>query len=74
MRPGSGTWQAFGEQLLYPAEPAFAADSPIQRIEICGVQPLSTPLFGWDINWVITFLIASIVAALIAKPWIGVQF
>lgn len=76
LRAGGGFWTRsnFGEYLMYPAEPAFPASSPIQRIEIHGVQAASTPLFGWDINWLITFLLASIVAALIAKPWIGVQF
>lgn len=69
MRPGTSFW----DRLLYPGEPAYGANAPIQKISI-EYGSASTPLLGWDIHWTITFLIVSIIAALIAKPFLKVQF
>lgn len=69
VRAGPGFW----DRLLYPGEPAFASDSPIQRIQV-HYATQSTPIFGWDIHWIVTFLVASIIAALLVKPIVKVQF
>lgn len=69
MRPaGSGF-----ERFFYPGEPAFAADSPIQSIEIT-YDHRTTPVFGFNVPWWLTFFVVSIVGALLAKPFVGVQF
>jgi uncharacterized membrane protein (DUF106 family) len=68
-RPGTNFW----EQLLYPTETAFAAESPVEAISMH--YPLrSTPIFGFDLPWWGTFLLLSMVAALLAKPFVKVQF
>jgi hypothetical protein len=69
MRAGT----SFAHRLLYPGEPAYAANAPIQEILI-DYGANSTPLLGFDIHWTITFLIVSIIGALIAKPFLKVQF
>jgi hypothetical protein len=68
-RPGP----AFLDRVLYPAEPAFAADSPVQSIAI-QYPRRSTPILGVNVPWWLTFFIASIVGALLAKPFVGVRF
>lgn len=68
-RPGP----ALLDRFLYPAEPAFAADSPVQSIAI-QYPRRSTPVFGLNVPWWLTFFIASILGALLAKPFIGVRF
>ncbi|GMU83637.1 MAG: hypothetical protein AMXMBFR47_35070 [Planctomycetota bacterium] len=68
-RAGPGFW----DRLLYPGEPAFAADSPIQSISI-SYPPRETPIFGLTVPWWLTFFIVSILAALAVKPFVGVQF
>lgn len=68
-RPGTGFW----DRLLYPGEPAFGKDSPIQRIAIRYAQRTNT-LFGFAIPWWLTFFVVSILAALALKPVIKVQF
>ena len=69
MRAGTSFW----DQLLYPAEPAFDASSPIQEIKIWYGARENT-LCGMAIPWWLTFFIVSIIAALALKPWIKVQF
>lgn len=69
MRAGPSFW----DRLLYPGEPPFSPASAIQSIRV-DYPPNSTPLLGWDVHWLITFLIVSIVGALIAKPFLKVQF
>lgn len=69
MRPGTSFW----DRLLYPGEPAFGADSPIQKIEI-RYQSRANTIFGLKIHWVITFFVVSILAALAVKPFVRVQF
>lgn len=68
-RPSNG----LGDRLLYPGEPAFASDSPVQSISIAYPRRV-TPILGKDIPWWLTFLVASILGALLAKPLVGVQF
>jgi hypothetical protein len=69
VRPGTSFW----ERLVYPGEPAFDSDSPVQGISIrCGSR--TNTIFGLAIPWWATFFIVSIVAALLLKPFIKVQF
>jgi hypothetical protein len=68
-RPGP----TFLDRVLYPAEPAFAADSPVQSMTI-QYPRRSTPIFGFSVPWWLTFFIASILGALLAKPFVGVRF
>lgn len=69
MRPGVSLW----ERLLYPAERAFGASSAVQEIRIA-YPTRSTPVFGWNVPWWLTFLVVSIVGALALKPFMKVQF
>lgn len=64
MRPGTNFW----DRLLYPAERAFGADSPVQRIEI--TQPTRET---WPTHWLVTFLLVSIAAGLACMPFMKVQ-
>lgn len=68
-RAGPGFW----DRLLYPGEDAFDAGSPVRGITIY-LEPRSTPIFGWDVPWWATLLVVSIVAALLVRPLVGVQF
>jgi len=68
VRPGTGFW----DRLLYPGEPAFAADSPVQKITI-SYAPRSGTWLGMS-PWLWTFFVVSIVAALLSKPIVKVQF
>ena len=68
-RPGSTTW----DRLLHPAEPGFSSGDPVQGIEVQHAARHS-PIFGLDVPWWATFLIASIVAALVVRRFFGVQF
>jgi hypothetical protein len=64
---------SFWDRLLYPGEPAFAADSPVQAISINYGSRRNT-LFGVAIPWWLTFFVVSILAALAIKPVVKVQF
>lgn len=68
-RPGTNFW----DRLLYPGEPGFDQSSPIQSIAIQYGARTNT-LFGCRVHWLVTFFIASIVAALACKPFVKVQF
>jgi hypothetical protein len=68
-RPGAGLF----ERWLHPAEAAFASDSPVRAIVVEYPQR-STPLFGYDVPWWLTFFIVSMLAAVLARPWLRVQF
>lgn len=61
------------DQLLYPLEPAFEAGSPVQSISI-QLSPLNHPILGWKVPWWLTFFVFSLVGALLAKPFVKVQF
>lgn len=68
-RPGTD-WL---DRLWNPGESGFAANSPVTGIEVQHRQR-SIPLFGVEIPWWLTFFVVSMVAALLAKPWLKVQF
>jgi len=65
---GGGFW----ERLLYSAEPSIPASSVFESIRI-EYPPRTTPIFGLELHWLLTFLILSIVFALIVKPILRVH-
>lgn len=65
---GGGFW----DRLLYSALPSIPADSPIDRVEVF-YPKRSTPLFGWDVHWLITLILLSIVFAFVFKPFMKVH-
>lgn len=69
VRAGASFW----ERLLYPGEPAFDRDSPVQRISVAYASR-STPIFGLNIHWIITLVVVSILGAFLVKPLMKVQF
>jgi hypothetical protein len=68
-RPGTDTW----DRLLHPAEAGFSAGDPVESIDV-EHSMRSTPIFGVDVPWWATFLIASTVSALLVGRFVGVQF
>ncbi|MBI3758940.1 MAG: hypothetical protein HY269_04200 [Deltaproteobacteria bacterium] len=72
-RKPTGLWSAWEDVFLYPAEGAFAADSPAQRIDI-HLESRRTPVFGWNVPWWLTFFVFTLVGAFAAKPFVKVQF
>lgn len=69
IRPGADFW----DELLYAVEPPAAEGDIIQKIWIEPVQPGHVALFGLELHWIIWWLILSMIAALIIKPFINVQ-
>ena len=71
VRSGNG----FFERAIYPTEPAAAPHDIIQRIELdlINLPKNQTPIFGFNIHWVISFFVISIIAALIIKPILKVR-
>ena len=67
-RPTAGFW----DQLLYPLEEPFPAASPVRSIDV-ELPQRSTPIFGLDIHWLISFFVLSMVFALLLKPFLKVQ-
>ncbi len=66
---------AFLEKAIYPLEGSAASSDSIQRIELdlINLSKNETLIFGFNIHWVISFLIISIIAALIVKPILKVR-
>jgi uncharacterized membrane protein (DUF106 family) len=63
---------AFSDRLLYSAEPSIDPASAFESIEVY-YPARSTPVFGLDVHWLITFFVLSIVFALLAKPVLKVH-
>ena len=68
-RPGPGVF----ERLLHPGELGFDRAAPIQEISV-QYPPRATPVFGVNMPWWATFLIVSILVALLVRRPLGVQF
>ncbi|MCZ6698999.1 MAG: hypothetical protein O7D94_08735 [Planctomycetota bacterium] len=66
---GGGFW----DRLLYSAEPSIPESSIFESIRIINYDARSTPLFGYDVHWLVTFLILSLVFALLFKPILKVH-
>ena len=65
---GSGFW----DKLLWPVEKPAADDSSIQQISV-DYKNGKTLILGWDIHWIITLMAASMIIAIIIKPFFKVQ-
>ncbi len=63
---------SFFERLLYSAEPSIPESSVFESIEVY-YPKRSTPIFGWDVHWLISLLVLSILFALIFKPFLKVH-
>ncbi len=63
---------SFWDRLLYSAEPSIPASSIFESIQL-RYQSRSTPIFGWDVHWLVTLFALSIVFALIFKPFLKVH-
>jgi len=68
-RPGGG-WI---DRLLYPGEPPFEAGDAVRGVEVQYPQR-STPLLGLDLPWWVTFLVVSLLTALLGGRLMKVQF
>jgi len=68
-RPGSGLF----DRLLYPGEWGFSADAPVQSISV-QQRRRSTPVFGIDLPWWVTFFVVSMLAAFAVRRVLGVEF
>ncbi len=62
----------FLDRLLYSAEPSIGGSSVFESVSI-RYASRSTPIFGWDVHWLITLFVLSIVFALIFKPILKVN-
>ncbi|MCK4874016.1 MAG: hypothetical protein KAS72_14940 [Phycisphaerales bacterium] len=68
-RAGPGLW----DRIAHPGEPAFASDSPVQAV-VVRYPDRVTPIFGLRIAWWVTFLVVSMLTALVVRPFLKVQF
>jgi hypothetical protein len=62
----------FWDRLLYSAEASVPESSVFDSITV-HYPGRSTPILGWNIHWLITLLVVSIVFALLAKPILKVH-
>jgi hypothetical protein len=60
------------DRLLYSAEPSIPASSAFESIEVF-YPARTTPILGFEVHWLITLLVLSIVFALLAKPFMKVH-
>ncbi len=64
-----GSWLG---RLLYSAEASIPGGSAFESIRV-HYPTRSTPVFGYDVHWLITLFVLSIVFALVAKPILKVH-
>lgn len=64
---------SFLNQILYPAEEPLDADSPVVAIRV-PYPAASLPLFGFDINWIVAWLVLTMVLAYALRKRMGVTF
>jgi hypothetical protein len=62
----------FLDSVLYPAEKPLPSDAPIESISIIYPEP-GIDVFGWEINWLILFIVLLIVIAFALRKPFGVQ-
>jgi hypothetical protein len=62
----------FIDSLLYPAEEPLPGNSPIESISLIYPEP-GISVFGWEINWLILFIILLIAIAFALRKRFGVQ-
>ena len=68
-RPGSRLW----DRLLHPGEPSLGHDSPVRAV-VVDYPKRVTPVLGLNLRWWATFLIVSMLSALLVRPFLRVQF
>ena len=68
-RDGEGFWT----RLLWPAEPALPNDAPVSEIRVA-YPDRALRLLGWEVNWLVALLLASIVLALVLRKPFRVEF
>lgn len=68
-RPGRNLWK----RLCHPVEPALPPEGPADAL-IVHYPQRTTPIFGWNVPWWATFLIASILTAVLLRPVLKVRF
>ena len=61
------------DQILYPGEPGFPADSGIVSIEVHYPERLLN-FFGWRTHWLIPFFVITVALAFVLKKPLGVTF
>lgn len=64
-----GSWL---DRLLYSAEPSIPSGSVFESITV-HYPARATPIVGFDVHWLITLFVLSIVFALVAKPILKVH-
>ena len=68
LKTGKDIWEVF----LFPGEKPINSNSPIESIEI-KYKELKTPVFGFNIHWLVHFFILSIVFGFAFKGVFGIQ-
>lgn len=61
------------QQIAHPGEPMIDPDSPVLSARI-QLPHRSTPVFGRDVPWWLTFLFTTIAAALLVRPVFRIRF
>lgn len=64
--------RGFLDELIYPAEPALAADGPFETITL-NYADAEISLFGFGLHWLIWFFVISIVFAFALRKPMGVK-
>jgi hypothetical protein len=68
-RPGPNWW----ERVLHPGEPGFGPDAPV-RAAVVNYPRRHTLVWGWDAPWWLTFVVISMLAAILVRPLVRVEF
>lgn len=77
-----GDWQAVSEkktganvfdQILYPGEKSIPSSSPFRSVEV-GYASRKLTVLGFNLDWILSFLVISIVAGFVFKGPLGVEF
>lgn len=61
------------DRLVHPGEPAFSSVSPVRAIEIAYAKRL-TPFLGLDVPWWLSFVLLSMIFALLAGRLFGIRY
>ncbi|MAE62908.1 MAG: hypothetical protein CMJ18_01440 [Phycisphaeraceae bacterium] len=70
IRPGTGWF----DRLVHPLEAGFESTSPVHRIDVTYPSRVVNEVLGYAVPWWLTFLVVSILVALLSRRWLGVQF
>ena len=70
--PQRRTGMGMLDTLLYPGEPPIPAGHVIEAIEV-GYPPLGLTVLGFDVDWLIGFLLLSMAFGFACKGALGVE-